>query len=251
MRRAIRISLPFLLAACGRQSDRATPKSETASTAPGAQAPAPTPIPPDTTTVAIDTRVCLDSMNEQHALECSHGAARRDSDSLFIRFPTREMKYSDSGGEAPSGYRYVGTIGDSVFHVVLRWGGETYPHWLFVTDRTGSSVAVQKWPLFSPDGTRMASGGDGWDNCAEGGDATMQIWRFTRTVPVEELHLLTQDCYHEETSWGVLDLSWKGNDTLTFNRATMNRKAGKEETRPARAVRVGQTWRIEVDSAAK
>jgi hypothetical protein len=241
----------ILLTACGVRIDDGSQVDSAATPAVTVTgAIAPQSIPPDTTTVAILTRVCLDSTDEKRAIaSCSHGRARRVSDTLFVKGSTREGKYINEGGEAPTGFRYFGTLGDTAFDLVQSYGGEAYPELLFVP-RAGKGATTQSWPVFSPDGRRMASGGEGFDNCAEGGNAAIQIWRFTATAPDEELHLQTQDCRNEDASWGAVNLRWQGGDTLLFTRVTLRQTGGKP-SRTARAIRTGRTWRIEVDSAGE
>lgn len=191
--------------------------------------------------------------DETRAIACSGQTARRTGHTLFVRLESgREMAFvDDTGGEAPGGFHYAGRIALGAFQLIESWGHESYPQWIVLSARTGRSVIASDVPLLSPDSRRYATGGPAWENCAEGGGATLDVWRLMDTLPLLEWRVVTQDCKNP-LYWGASNLRWRSPDTLEFTRndklvvhAGGNPPDSAEYlTRPALAVRDDHGWRI-------
>jgi hypothetical protein len=212
--------------------------------------------PPDTggdsTTVPIGMKVCMDSVNEARAMACSPGFARRERITLYVRMKDSVRKFvDDTGGEAPGGFNYMGAISDSALLIVQSNGHEAYPSWELIDPKSGKSVSLAEWPVFSPDGRRFAIGGSSWDNCSEGNGADFAVWRFTPAAPVREWSMVTQDCeYHAPGRWGAVGLHWRGNDTVAFTRQSYDSIGADwvRRSRPGLLVRRAGRWQIQIDS---
>ena len=186
-------------------------------------------------------RVCLDSM-EARAIECSGGAARRVGDTLFVRLENnRDTAFADWQGEAPGGYRYGGRVGSGALHVIEQYGGEAAPRWLVIDPKSGRSILANDKPIFSPDSSRFATAGEGWNNCVESIPG-MFVWAMTDSVPELEWKLDPWNC-DKHSGWGPTHPVWSGNDTLQFTRHDRDRMGGTR-SRPIFAVRDGASWRV-------
>jgi hypothetical protein len=203
----------------------------------------------DQALVGIGNHICMDTLHERVALDCAHGRAHRAGIALFVQARGGELRFvDDTAGEAPGGFAYVGTIGDTALHVVQSNGHESYPVWILVDPRTRKSVALTEWPAFSSDGAYFATGGSYWDNCSEADGTTIEVWHFTRSVPVLEWREATQDCLHGSSAgWGATHLVWHGRDTIDFDRIEWDTAATPpaRRTRRARAVRTLNGWRLQ------
>jgi hypothetical protein len=196
---------------------------------------------------------CWDSV-EVRALACSQQAARRAGETLYVRLTdSREMPFvDDQVSDNPGGYHYVGRIPQPPMHMLQEYGHETPPSWLFVNERTGRAAVAKDRPVVSPDSTRFATASQpDWDNCTERDHPSLDVWRFTDTLPVLEWRLDPWDC-RREVGWGPTTPQWRGRDTLQFVRnERIIRDAGTKalpivERRevPALAVRDRDGWRV-------
>jgi hypothetical protein len=178
----------------------------------------------DTTThlaIAAPTtrRWCWDSV-EVRALACSQQTARRSGETLFVRLVNgREVPFVDDRvSDNQGGYHYVGRITRPPLQVVQEYGHETPPSWLFVSEQTGRSAVANDQPVMSPDSTRFATAAEpDWNNCSERDHPSLDVWRFTDTLPLLEWRLDPWDC-HRQVGWGPTHPRWHGPDTLEFVR---------------------------------
>jgi hypothetical protein len=203
----------------------------------------------------------MDSV-EARALLCSGQTGRRVGDTLIVRLESGgEMRFvEDTKSEAPGGFRYAGRIGRAPFHVIESSGHETYPTWILLNTR-GQRIVAADSPIVSPDTTRFATGGTGWDNCSEANGASLDVWRLTDSLPVREWRVETQTCKTRPGrsigadaagGWGATNLHWRASDTLEFLRNdvvvkdTMPNALNPVEyrTRPMLAVHDRKGWRI-------
>jgi hypothetical protein len=203
--------------------------------------------------VAALPRWCWDSV-EVRALACSDGTARRSGDTLYVRLANgRVMSFiEDFVSEAPGGYKYFGRIGRPALEVIQENGREAPPRWVFANEETGRSIVAEDEPVFSPDGARFATAAQpDWNNCTERDHPSLDVWRFTDTLPVLEWRLDPWDCRHH-AGLGPTDPRWHGPDTLEFVRReeivrdTAARSAPVVERRQSRAlaVRDGNGWHL-------
>jgi hypothetical protein len=170
-------------------------------------------------TVASTSRWCWDSV-EARALACSQQTGRRVGDTLYVRLTNgREMPFVDDRvSDNQGGYHCVGRIPQPPLHVVQEYGHESWPSWLFVSERTGHSTVANDQPVVSPDSTRFATAAQpDWNNCSERDHPSLDVWRFTDTLPVLEWRLDPWDC-RRQVGWGPTDPHWHGPDTLEFIR---------------------------------
>jgi hypothetical protein len=155
----------------------------------------------------------------------------------------------DRAGEAAGGYHYVGRIPQPPLHVLQEYGHESPPSWLFVSELTGRFVVVSDQPVVSPDSTRFATAAQpDWNNCAERDHPSLDVWRFTDTLPVLEWRLDPWDC-RRQMGWGPTKPHWRGRDTLEFVRnEQIVRDAGAPlpDNRESRGIAVHDRngWRV-------
>lgn len=164
-------------------------------------------------------RACYDSV-ESLAIACSGGVARRVGDTLFIRLDDGRDKLFVTGhdGEAPGGYQYYGHLTRQRLQVVESNGHETYPEKLYLDTRSGQTETIGEELFMSPDSSRVLAMAIDWNNCAEGGGGYLSIWKITDALPDLEWHLQTFDC-GKNAGWGARDVSWRGSDTVVFQRS--------------------------------
>jgi hypothetical protein len=212
--------------------------------------------PPDDRSVTAGDAArawCWDSV-EVRALTCSSQTARRVGETLYVRLTNgSEMSYVDvNAGENAGGYRYIGRIPRPSLHVVQSHGHETPPSWLFVDERTGRAVSVNDEPVLSPDSARFVTAAEpDWNNCSERGQPSLDVWRFTDTLPVLEWRLVSWDC-RRLNGWGPTAPHWRGPDTLGFIRneeivrdtAATTRTIVGHLTSHGIAVRDQNSWRV-------
>jgi hypothetical protein len=201
----------------------------------------------------VSSLICIDTISEKHALECSGQTARRVGDTLFVRLRTgHDTTFVDTKGEAPGGFRYAGRIAGGAFHLIESYGHESYPQWIVASDQSGHRIVAPELPVFSPDSARFATGGSAWDNCSESNGVNLEVWRMTDTMPVVEWRVVTQGCKDRNRGWGATELHWRSPDTLEFVRNEFVRRdtssivwGSPERRRQAmRAVRDQGGWRI-------
>jgi len=196
---------------------------------------------------------CWDNV-EVRALACSSQTARRVGETLYVRLTNgSEVSYVDvNAGEDDGGYRYVGRIPRPPLFVVQEYGHETGPSWLFVDQRTGRGVSVNDEPVVSADSTRFVTVAEpDWNNCAERNQPSLDVWRFTDTLPVLEWRLVSWDC-RRQSGWGPTAPLWRGPDTLEFIRneeivrdtATKTPTSVEHLTSHGVAVRDRKGWRV-------
>jgi hypothetical protein len=189
---------------------------------------------------------CRDSV-ESRAIACSRGVARRSGDTLTIRLANGKLAtFIEQGGELPGGYHYAGRIGARGFHIVRSEGFETPPTWLFVDPRDGRRISASDEPIYSPDGARfVTAAAPDWNNCTERDHPSMDVWRFTDSLPVLEWRLDPFSC-RTGNGWGPTDPRWRGADTIDFSRND-EVSAGNSRTYRRRAlvaVRSAAGWRV-------
>jgi hypothetical protein len=173
---------------------------------------------PDThrTAAATSPRWCWDSL-EVRALGCSGGTAHRSGDTLYVRLAEgRERTFvEDRVSEAPGGFHYVGRIPRPPLQVIQSYGHESSPQWIFVSELTGWTAVASDEPLVSPDSARFVTAAQpDWNNCSERDHPSLDVWRFTDTIPVLEWRLEPWDC--RLGGWGPTNPRWSGADTLEF-----------------------------------
>jgi hypothetical protein len=169
---------------------------------------------------------------EYRAIECSGQTARRSGDTLYVRLAGgRDLPFvDDQTSEAPGGYHYVGRIPQPPLHVVQQYGHESPPSWIFVNERTGRSVVANDEPVISPDSSRFVTAAQpDWNNCTERDHPSLDVWRFTDTVPVLEWRFDPWNC-RRQVGWGPTNPHWHGPDTLEFvgNEEIIRDTAAKE-----------------------
>lgn len=202
---------------------------------------------------AAARRWCWDTL-EVRALACADSTAHRSGDTLTVRLADgRDLPFvDDPRGEAPGGYHYVGRIPQPPVHVVQQYGHETWPRWIFVSERTGSTAVANDEPLLSPDSSRFVTASQpDWNNCSERDHPSLDVWRFADPLPVLEWRLDPFDCRRRQ-GWGPTNPRWRGTDTLEFVhneeivRATATSTTPVVERRqsPGLAVRDRTGWRV-------
>jgi hypothetical protein len=167
--------------------------------------------------VAVSPRWCWDTV-EVRALGCSGETAHRSGDTLNVRLANgRELHFvDDPRSEAPGGYHYLGRIPQSRLHVVQQYGHETWPRWIFVSERTGRTAVANDEPVMSPDSSRFVTASEpDWNNCSERDHPSLDVWRFADPLPVLEWRLDPWDC-RRLRGWGPTNPHWRGSDTLEF-----------------------------------
>ena len=196
---------------------------------------------------------CWDS-TEVHALACSRQTARRVGETLYVRLTSgREMSFVDDRvSDNQGGYHYAGRIAQPPLHIIQEYGHESSPSWLFVNERTGHTALAIDEPVVSPDSARFVTAAQpDWNNCSERDHPSLDVWRFTDSLPVLEWRLDPWDC-RRQAGWGPTDPHWHGPDTLEFVRneqiiADTVAEAGtvvKYRESRAFAVRSGNGWRV-------
>jgi hypothetical protein len=196
---------------------------------------------------------CWDGV-EVRALACSQHTARRAGETLYIRLTSgREIPFVDDRvSDNQGGYHYAGRIAQPPLHIIQESGHESAPSWLFVNERTGHTAVAIDQPVVSPDSTRFATAAQpDWNNCCERDQPSLDVWRFTDTLPVLEWRLDPWDC-RRHVGWGPTDPRWHGPDTLEFvrneqvvrNTATNSPPTVEYRESRALAVRDVNGWRV-------
>jgi hypothetical protein len=195
---------------------------------------------------------CSDT-GETAAFKCGEGAVARHGDTLVIALSGTGVvkRVNDTTNtESYVRYQYAGRMGGGsgtpAYHI-LDVGHYESAGVELVNAASGDSVLVGGTPILSPDGSRFATTSENAESC----EATNQldIWRITGDKPVREFELPPFDCTRAH-SWWPSDITWHGQDTLTFLRNTLpvdsaRRARGESDTTRAVLVHRATEWSLD------
>ena len=252
-------ALAVLLAGVACHDDTAGRHAPAIAAAPAQAAPQRPPaapaLAPDDTQQTIRTGPLCASDDEDAALRCAEGAARRSNDSLTIQATSGPLVLVNTeGGESEelrAQYKYAGTLrARRVLHLVQASGYESTA--MTVYGSAGATpVTLASLPIPAPGGPYFAAAEQGMSVC-EGPQSTIEIWRLADSSVVREWHVEPWDC-GRDAGWGPESVAWVSADTLGFTHVepatdSLARAQGVQERHRGLVVRKAGRWSL-VDPA--